>query len=126
MDLPVALGFCEQPVCRCQAEAPCDWSLSVSPSCYEVNLRGCLLQDLFVNFSRPPGSQKEENFICRLGELQVRHPRDLDGARLGRLCSLQTRPDTCLPPPLAQGSWGRGARAGTVQGQAPPPPPNLP
>ncbi|XDA81171.1 hypothetical protein R6Z07F_011145 [Ovis aries] len=39
--------------------------------CYEVNLRGCLLQDLFVSFSRPPGSQKEENFICRLGELQV-------------------------------------------------------
>ncbi|XP_025135414.3 cytosolic endo-beta-N-acetylglucosaminidase isoform X3 [Bubalus bubalis] len=39
--------------------------------CYEVTLRGCLLQDLFVNFSRPPGSQKEENFICRLGELQV-------------------------------------------------------
>ncbi|KAB0393182.1 hypothetical protein E2I00_001448, partial [Balaenoptera physalus] len=40
-------------------------------SCYEVNLRGCLLQALFVNFSRPPGSQEEENFICRLGEIQV-------------------------------------------------------
>ncbi|XP_059938101.1 cytosolic endo-beta-N-acetylglucosaminidase isoform X1 [Mesoplodon densirostris] len=39
--------------------------------CYEVNLRGCLLQALFVNFSRPPGSQKEENFVCRLGEIQV-------------------------------------------------------
>eukprot|EP00069_Balaena_mysticetus_P004019 bmy_17061T0 len=39
--------------------------------CYEVNLRGCLLQALFVNFSRPPGSQEEENFICRLGEIQV-------------------------------------------------------
>ncbi|XP_068386070.1 cytosolic endo-beta-N-acetylglucosaminidase isoform X2 [Eschrichtius robustus] len=38
--------------------------------CYEVNLRGCLLQALFVNFSRPPGSQEEENFICRLGEIQ--------------------------------------------------------
>ena len=101
MDLPVALGFCEQPVYRCPAEAPCDWSLSVSPSCYEVNLRGCLLQDLFINFSRPLGSQKEENFICRLGELQVRHPRDLAGARHGRLCPLHTRPDTCPPPPLA-------------------------
>ncbi|XP_033703255.1 cytosolic endo-beta-N-acetylglucosaminidase isoform X2 [Tursiops truncatus] len=39
--------------------------------CYEVNLRGCLLQALFVNFSRPPGSQEEENFVCRLGEIQV-------------------------------------------------------
>ncbi|VTJ75492.1 Hypothetical predicted protein [Marmota monax] len=39
--------------------------------CYEVSLRGCLLQDLFVNFSRPPGSRKEESFACRLGEIQV-------------------------------------------------------
>ncbi|XP_072795842.1 cytosolic endo-beta-N-acetylglucosaminidase isoform X7 [Vicugna pacos] len=39
--------------------------------CYEVSLRGCLLQDLFVSFSRPPGSQEEENFTCRLGEIQV-------------------------------------------------------
>ncbi|XP_027811384.1 cytosolic endo-beta-N-acetylglucosaminidase isoform X1 [Marmota flaviventris] len=39
--------------------------------CYEVSLRGCLLQDLFVNFSRPPGSRKEERFACRLGEIQV-------------------------------------------------------
>ncbi|XP_077022263.1 cytosolic endo-beta-N-acetylglucosaminidase isoform X2 [Tamandua tetradactyla] len=39
--------------------------------CYEVSLRGCLLQDLFINFSRPPGSQEEESFICRLGEIQV-------------------------------------------------------
>lgn len=48
---------CEQPVC--------------SFSCYEVNLRGCLLQDLLVSFSRPPGSREEESFSCRLGELQV-------------------------------------------------------
>lgn len=48
----------EQPVC--------------SFSCYEVNLRGCLLQDLLVSFSRPPGSREEESFICRLGEIQVR------------------------------------------------------
>lgn len=48
---------CEQPVC--------------SFSCYEVNLRGCLLQDLLVSFSRPPGSLEEESFICRLGEIQV-------------------------------------------------------
>lgn len=108
MDLPVAPGFCEQPVCRCWAEAPYDWSLSVSPSCYEVNLRGCLLQDLFVSFSRPPGSQKEENFICRLGELQVRHPRDLAGAWPRHLCPLQTRPDTHPPPPLAQRGAGKG------------------
>ncbi|XP_028608676.1 cytosolic endo-beta-N-acetylglucosaminidase isoform X2 [Grammomys surdaster] len=39
--------------------------------CYEVNLRGCLLQDLLVSFSRPPGSREEESFSCRLGELQV-------------------------------------------------------
>ncbi|KAM6175555.1 cytosolic endo-beta-N-acetylglucosaminidase [Erethizon dorsatum] len=39
--------------------------------CYEVNLRGCLLRDLFVNLSRPPGSQEEKSFICRLGEIQV-------------------------------------------------------
>lgn len=39
--------------------------------CYEVNLRGCLLQDLLVSFSRPPGSREEESFICRLGEIQV-------------------------------------------------------
>ncbi|XP_021032684.1 cytosolic endo-beta-N-acetylglucosaminidase isoform X2 [Mus caroli] len=39
--------------------------------CYEVNLHGCLLQDLLVSFSRPPGSREEENFICRLGEIQV-------------------------------------------------------
>ncbi|XP_069339041.1 cytosolic endo-beta-N-acetylglucosaminidase isoform X2 [Eulemur rufifrons] len=39
--------------------------------CYEVSLRGCLLLDLFVNFSRPPGSQEQESFVCRLGEIQV-------------------------------------------------------
>ncbi|XP_066237532.1 cytosolic endo-beta-N-acetylglucosaminidase isoform X2 [Saccopteryx leptura] len=39
--------------------------------CYELSLRGCLLQDLFVSFSRPPGSQDEQSFVCRLGEIQV-------------------------------------------------------
>nr|KAF6455864.1 endo-beta-N-acetylglucosaminidase [Rousettus aegyptiacus] len=39
--------------------------------CYEVSLRGCSLRDLFVTFSRPPGSRAEESFVCRLGELQV-------------------------------------------------------
>ncbi|XP_056673365.1 cytosolic endo-beta-N-acetylglucosaminidase isoform X2 [Monodelphis domestica] len=39
--------------------------------CYEVNLQNCFLQDIFVNFSRPLGSQKDENFTCRLGEIQV-------------------------------------------------------
>ncbi|XP_062936665.1 cytosolic endo-beta-N-acetylglucosaminidase isoform X4 [Cynocephalus volans] len=39
--------------------------------CYEVSLRGCLLLDLFINFSRPQGSRGEESFICRLGEIQV-------------------------------------------------------
>ncbi|XP_049491513.1 cytosolic endo-beta-N-acetylglucosaminidase isoform X2 [Panthera uncia] len=39
--------------------------------CYEVNLQGCVLQDLWVSFSRPPGSREQEAFVCRLGELQV-------------------------------------------------------
>ncbi|XP_006869712.1 PREDICTED: cytosolic endo-beta-N-acetylglucosaminidase [Chrysochloris asiatica] len=39
--------------------------------CYEVNLKGCVLGDLFISFSRPPGSRQEETFICRLGEIQV-------------------------------------------------------
>ncbi|XP_004433003.1 PREDICTED: cytosolic endo-beta-N-acetylglucosaminidase [Ceratotherium simum simum] len=39
--------------------------------CYEVNLQGCLLQDLFISFSRPLGSQEEMDFVCRLGEIQV-------------------------------------------------------
>lgn len=45
-------------------------------SCYEVSLRGCLLQDLFISVSRPPGSQDAENFVLRLGEVQVRRPGD--------------------------------------------------
>lgn len=40
-------------------------------SCYEVSLHGCVLQDLLVSFSRPPGSREEKGFICRLGEIQV-------------------------------------------------------
>lgn len=47
-----------------------------------MSLRGCLLRDLFVRFSRPPGSQEEENFTCRLGEIQVRRPRGLVGTVL--------------------------------------------
>ncbi|XP_059003609.1 cytosolic endo-beta-N-acetylglucosaminidase isoform X2 [Mustela lutreola] len=39
--------------------------------CYEVNLRGCLLGDLFVSFARPAGSREEASFVCRLGEIQV-------------------------------------------------------
>ncbi|KAL1780362.1 cytosolic endo-beta-N-acetylglucosaminidase isoform X1 [Sigmodon hispidus] len=39
--------------------------------CYEVNLHGCLLQDLLVSFSRPLRSKEGKNFICRLGEIQV-------------------------------------------------------
>ncbi|XP_025323992.1 cytosolic endo-beta-N-acetylglucosaminidase isoform X1 [Canis lupus baileyi] len=39
--------------------------------CYKVNLRDCLLRDLFVSFARPPGSREEESFVCRLGEVQV-------------------------------------------------------
>ncbi|XP_007958023.1 cytosolic endo-beta-N-acetylglucosaminidase [Orycteropus afer afer] len=39
--------------------------------CYEVTLRDCLLQDLFVSFFRPSGSRQEETFVCRLGEIQV-------------------------------------------------------
>lgn len=45
-------------------------------SCYEVSLRGCLLLDLLVCFSRPPGSREEESFTCRLGEIQVMLPRE--------------------------------------------------
>ncbi|XP_074199939.1 cytosolic endo-beta-N-acetylglucosaminidase isoform X5 [Camelus bactrianus] len=52
---------------RCGQELSGGWV----QRCYEVSLRGCLLQDLFVSFSRPPGSQEEENFTCRLGEIQV-------------------------------------------------------
>nr|XP_054391800.1 cytosolic endo-beta-N-acetylglucosaminidase isoform X2 [Pongo abelii] len=43
--------------------------------CYEVSLRGCLLLDLLVCFSRPPGGWEEESFTCRLGEIQVMLPR---------------------------------------------------
>ncbi|KAG8507489.1 Cytosolic endo-beta-N-acetylglucosaminidase [Galemys pyrenaicus] len=39
--------------------------------CYEVSLRGCLLRDLFVSFSRRSGRQDQEDFVCRLGEVQV-------------------------------------------------------
>ncbi|XP_036268112.1 cytosolic endo-beta-N-acetylglucosaminidase isoform X1 [Pipistrellus kuhlii] len=39
--------------------------------CYELSLRGCLLQDLFVSFSRDPASREGEHFVCRLGEIQV-------------------------------------------------------
>ncbi|XP_059527383.1 cytosolic endo-beta-N-acetylglucosaminidase isoform X1 [Myotis daubentonii] len=39
--------------------------------CYELSLRSCFLQDLFVSFSRTPGSQEQEDFVCRLGEIQV-------------------------------------------------------
>lgn len=63
----------EQPASRCWGRrAPCDWPIS-SPSCYEVNLRGCLLGDLLVSFARPAGSREEASFVCRLGEIQVGH-----------------------------------------------------
>lgn len=55
---------------RALAQLACE-QLVCSFSCYEVNLRGCLLQDLLVSFSRPPGSREEESFSCRLGEIQV-------------------------------------------------------
>lgn len=64
-------------------------------SCYEVSLRGCRLQDLFVSFSRPPGSRGEENFVCRLGELQVRVPG---------VTSLGKATPRRVPPPLSPGS----------------------
>ncbi|XP_049632104.1 cytosolic endo-beta-N-acetylglucosaminidase isoform X1 [Suncus etruscus] len=38
--------------------------------CFEVSLQACVLRDLCVRFSRPPGSQHED-FACRLGEIQV-------------------------------------------------------
>ncbi|KAM6164041.1 cytosolic endo-beta-N-acetylglucosaminidase isoform 2-T2 [Rhynchocyon petersi] len=45
--------------------------------CYEVSLRGCVLQDIFVSFSRPPDSRQEETFVCRLGEIQVVEAKSL-------------------------------------------------
>uniref|UniRef100_G1NW58 Cytosolic endo-beta-N-acetylglucosaminidase n=1 Tax=Myotis lucifugus TaxID=59463 RepID=G1NW58_MYOLU len=39
--------------------------------CYELSLSSCFLQDLFVSFSRAPGSREGEDFVCRLGEIQV-------------------------------------------------------
>ncbi|XP_054987309.1 cytosolic endo-beta-N-acetylglucosaminidase isoform X1 [Sorex araneus] len=38
--------------------------------CYEAVLQGCVLRDLCVRFSLPPGS-RDEDFACRLGEIQV-------------------------------------------------------
>lgn len=96
--------------------------LFASPSCYEVNLRGCLLQALFVNFSRPPGSQEEENFVCRLGEIQVRDLREPAGARLGLGWGICPAADEAERPPAASaGPGGLGQRCGgwTLQGQAP-------
>ncbi|XP_025715705.1 cytosolic endo-beta-N-acetylglucosaminidase isoform X1 [Callorhinus ursinus] len=52
---------------RCGQQLPGGWV----QRCYEVSLRGCLLQDLFVSFARAPGSPEEASFVCRLGEIQV-------------------------------------------------------
>ncbi|XP_020013683.2 cytosolic endo-beta-N-acetylglucosaminidase isoform X1 [Castor canadensis] len=77
--------------------------------CYETNLHGCLLQDLFVNFSRPPGSQVEESFICRLGEIQVVDANSL----LAPLPHVQnvTISQVCWLPPTS-GSEGLPAQLG--------------
>lgn len=59
----------------------------LASSCYELSLRGCVLQDLFVSFSRDPASRDGEDFVCRLGEIQVRvrAPRPvLTGGSAGR------------------------------------------
>lgn len=65
--------------------------VSLASSCYELSLRGCLLQDLFVSFSRAPGSQEEEDFVCRLGEIQVRRP--------GRLVLVRGSAEASVPTP---------------------------
>ncbi|XP_069848946.1 cytosolic endo-beta-N-acetylglucosaminidase isoform X2 [Dipodomys merriami] len=72
--------------------------------CYEVSLRECLLQDLFVSFSRTRGSQEEESFACRLGEIQV---VDADSllAPLPQVQDVTISQVRWLPP--ASGSEGR-------------------
>ncbi|XP_075418425.1 cytosolic endo-beta-N-acetylglucosaminidase [Tenrec ecaudatus] len=52
---------------RCGQPLPGGWV----QRCFKVMLQGCVLQDLFVSFSRPPNSHQEETFVCRLGEIQV-------------------------------------------------------
>ncbi|XP_069055786.1 cytosolic endo-beta-N-acetylglucosaminidase [Pleurodeles waltl] len=39
--------------------------------CYEVELKDCLLGDLFIHISRPQSNTKEIHFTCRLGEIRV-------------------------------------------------------
>ncbi|XP_052051577.1 cytosolic endo-beta-N-acetylglucosaminidase isoform X2 [Apodemus sylvaticus] len=75
--------------------------------CYEVNLRGCLLQDLLVSFSRPPGTQEEKSFICRLGEIQVVDASSLLDP-LPRVQNVTVSQLRWLP--LITGSEGRPAR----------------
>ncbi|XP_074245124.1 cytosolic endo-beta-N-acetylglucosaminidase isoform X3 [Saimiri boliviensis] len=84
--------------------------------CYEVSLRGCLLLDLFVCFTRPPGSREEESFTCRLGEIQVTLPR---GARAGlAACPAGAGLEAAQAAPFSGSgrNWGGGVREGKCVG----------
>ncbi|XP_029455015.1 cytosolic endo-beta-N-acetylglucosaminidase isoform X2 [Rhinatrema bivittatum] len=58
--------------------------------CYELELQGCLLQDLFIKVSRLPSSVQPENFSFRLGEIKVLDACSLS-APLQRVHSLSAR-----------------------------------
>ncbi|KAH0517904.1 Cytosolic endo-beta-N-acetylglucosaminidase [Microtus ochrogaster] len=75
--------------------------------CYEVSLHGCLLQDLLMSFSRPPGSREEKGFVCRLGEIQVVDANSLL-APLPRVQKVTISQLRWLP--LISGSEGRPAQ----------------
>ncbi|XP_053068640.1 cytosolic endo-beta-N-acetylglucosaminidase isoform X4 [Acinonyx jubatus] len=83
--------------------------------CYEVNLRGCVLQDLWVSFSRPPGSREQEAFVCRLGELQS--DRLSCGGAPGAGEARAPGPGVCQPVSRSgPGGGSRGARHGRPRG----------
>ncbi|XP_036920084.1 cytosolic endo-beta-N-acetylglucosaminidase isoform X2 [Sturnira hondurensis] len=74
--------------------------------CYELSLRDCLLRDLFMSFTLPPGSQDEESFTCRLGEVQVVDAYSLlsplprvQGVSVSRTCWQQAAPEGAGPQP---------------------------
>ncbi|XP_053767821.1 cytosolic endo-beta-N-acetylglucosaminidase isoform X2 [Desmodus rotundus] len=77
--------------------------------CYELSLRGCVLRDLFLSFARPPDSQGEESFVCRLGEIQVVDDHSLlsplpqvQGVSVSRTRWQQAAPDGAGPRPGLQ------------------------
>ncbi|KAF6093556.1 endo-beta-N-acetylglucosaminidase [Phyllostomus discolor] len=74
--------------------------------CYELSMRRCLLGDLFMSFTRPPGSQDEESFVCRLGEIQVVGAHGLQsplprvqGVSVSQTCWRRAAPEGAEPQP---------------------------